>query len=61
MPGLSAVLSIAEQSLLVQQSALQVTTNNIANANTPGDTRGRFWTSSRTLLTSKARSGMATV
>lgn len=39
MPGLTAALSIATQSLLVQQSALQVATNNIANSNTPGYSR----------------------
>ena len=39
MSGLSSALSIASQSLLVQQSALQVATNNIANSNTPGYSR----------------------
>jgi flagellar hook-associated protein 1 FlgK len=39
MPGLTTSLSIATQALLVQQSALQVATNNIANANTPGYSR----------------------
>ena len=39
MPGLTAALSIATQSLMVQQEALQVATNNIANANTPGYSR----------------------
>jgi len=39
MPGLTTALSIATQSLMVQQEALQVATNNIANANTPGYSR----------------------
>ncbi len=39
MPGLTTALSIATQALMVQQEALQVATNNIANANTPGYSR----------------------
>jgi len=39
MAGLTTALSIATQSLMVQQEALQVATNNIANANTPGYSR----------------------
>ena len=39
MPGLNTALSIATQSLMAQQDALQVATNNIANANTPGYSR----------------------
>lgn len=39
MPGLTATLWIAEQALLANQGALDVTTNNIANAQTPGYTR----------------------
>jgi len=39
MPGLTDALSIATQSLMVQQEALQVTANNIANANAPGYSR----------------------
>jgi len=39
MSGLNSALSIASQSLLVQQSALQVATNNIANSDTPGYSR----------------------
>ncbi len=39
MPGLTTALLIATQSLLTQQNALQVATNNIANANTPGYSR----------------------
>jgi len=39
MAGLSTALSIATQSLMVQQDALQVATNNIANANTAGYSR----------------------
>ncbi len=39
MGGLNTSLTIATQSLLAQEAALQVTNNNIANANTPGYTR----------------------
>jgi flagellar hook-associated protein 1 FlgK len=39
MPGLDASLSIGVQSLLAQEGALQITNNNIANANTPGYSR----------------------
>jgi len=39
MSGLTSALSIATQSLMVQQDALQVATNNIANANTAGYSR----------------------
>lgn len=39
MSGLNASMQIAVQSLLVQQDALNTTTNNIANANTPGYAR----------------------
>lgn len=39
MSGLNATLSMATQSLLAQELELQVTNNNIANANTPGYTR----------------------
>jgi len=39
MPGLTDALSIATQSLMAQQEALQVATNNIANANTAGYSR----------------------
>jgi len=39
MPGLTASLWMAQQSLLTNQGALNVTTNNIANASTPGYTR----------------------
>ena len=36
MSSLFGTMSVALQSLLVQQGALEVTANNIANANTPG-------------------------
>jgi flagellar hook-associated protein 1 len=39
MGGLSASLNIALQSLLTQQDAISVTSNNIANVNTPGYSR----------------------
>jgi flagellar hook-associated protein 1 len=39
MSSISSVLSSAVQSLLADTGALQVTTNNIANANTPGYSR----------------------
>jgi len=39
MGGLIGSLQIAVQSLLAEQGALEVTTNNIANANTPGYSR----------------------
>lgn len=41
MGGLTGSLSIALQSLFTQQEALQVTSNNIANAQTPGYSRQR--------------------
>ncbi len=39
MPGLNTSLSIAVQALQAEQGALNVTTNNIANVNTPGYSR----------------------
>jgi flagellar hook-associated protein 1 FlgK len=39
MPGLNTSLSIAVQALTAEQGALNVTTNNIANVNTPGYSR----------------------
>ena len=39
MSSLFGTMSVALQSLLVQQGALEVTANNIANANTPGYSR----------------------
>lgn len=39
MPGLTSTMLMSVQSLLADQAALQVTSNNIANANTPGYTR----------------------
>ncbi len=39
MSSLNTSLSVATQSLLAQELELQVTSNNIANANTPGYTR----------------------
>jgi flagellar hook-associated protein 1 FlgK len=39
MSGLNAALNIATQALLVDQAALATTTNNIANASTPGYSR----------------------
>ena len=39
MSGLFGSLSIAVQSLLTQQAAVEVTSNNIANVNTPGYSR----------------------
>jgi len=39
MPGLNTSLSIAVQALQAEQGALSVTTNNIANVNTPGYSR----------------------
>ncbi len=39
MSGLNTSLSIAVQALDANQGALDVTTNNIANVNTPGYTR----------------------
>ena len=41
MPGLTNILSIARRALSAQQSALNVTGHNIANANTPGFSRQR--------------------
>jgi len=39
MPGLNTSLFISVQALMAEQGALNVTTNNIANVNTPGYTR----------------------
>jgi len=39
MPGLTATMWMAAQSLLADQAALDVTSNNIANASTPGYSR----------------------
>src|SRR5215212_478557 len=39
--GLTGSISIALRGLTAQQIALETTTNNIANANTPGYTRRR--------------------
>ena len=39
MGSLSASLNIATQSMLAEQGAIETTTNNIANANTPGYSR----------------------
>ena len=39
MPGLNTSLFISVQALMAEQGALNVTTNNIANINTPGYTR----------------------
>ncbi len=39
MPGLTSTMLMSVQSLLADQAALQVTSNNIANANTAGYTR----------------------
>ena len=39
MSSLFGTMSVALQSLLAQQSALEVVANNIANANTPGYSR----------------------
>src|SRR5215470_12148079 len=41
MGNLSAGLNIALRSLLTEQGALQITSNNIANVNTPGYSRQR--------------------
>ena len=42
MSGIQGVLSIASKALLVQQRAINVTGNNIANVNTPGYSRQRL-------------------
>lgn len=42
MPQLNALLNIGGNALLLQQKALTVTGNNIANVNTPGYTRQRL-------------------
>jgi flagellar hook-associated protein 1 FlgK len=47
MPSLTNSLWIAEQSLQASQGALDVTTNNISNANTPGYSRERAILSSQ--------------
>ena len=39
MTDLNQILSIGKSSLLAQQRAIQTTSHNIANANTPGYTR----------------------
>jgi flagellar hook-associated protein 1 FlgK len=41
MPDLTTALSIAVRSMLANQGALETTTNNISNANTPGYSRQR--------------------
>ena len=41
MGSLSASLNIAVQSLLSEQGAIETTSNNIANVNTPGYSRQR--------------------
>ncbi len=45
--GLSSILDIAKTALLTSQKAIQVTSHNIANANTPGYTRQRVSLSSK--------------
>lgn len=39
MSSLFGTMSVALQSMLAQQSALEVVANNVANANTPGYSR----------------------
>jgi flagellar hook-associated protein 1 FlgK len=39
MGGLSGIMFLATQALSVDEGALQVTSNNISNANTPGYSR----------------------
>src|SRR5581483_7261090 len=41
MPNLFAAMGIAVRALLAEQSAIEVTTNNVANANSPGFARQR--------------------
>lgn len=41
MPGISSVLNIMREAMMAQQKAMQVTSHNIANADTPGYTRQR--------------------
>ncbi len=41
MGGISSILNIMREAMLVQQKAMQVTSHNIANADTPGYTRQR--------------------
>ena len=36
MPGISGALNIAKWALYADQLAMEITSNNIANANTPG-------------------------
>ena len=43
MGSLNASLSIATQSMLAEQTAIETTTNNIANVNTPGYSRERVY------------------
>jgi len=41
MGGISSILNIMREAMMVQQKAMQVTSHNIANADTPGYTRQR--------------------
>ena len=59
MGTLGAILSTGQQALLAQQTALQVTGQNIANVNTPGYSRERAeFVSAPTSLTPALRSGV---
>jgi flagellar hook-associated protein 1 len=59
MGTLGAILSTGQQALLAQQTALQVTGQNIANVNTPGYSRERAeFVSTPTSLTTALRSGV---
>ncbi len=59
MGTLGAILSTGKQALLAQQTALQVTGQNIANVNTPGYSRERpEFVSTPTSITAALRSGV---
>ncbi|MGB5987409.1 MAG: flagellar hook-associated protein FlgK [Desulfobacterales bacterium] len=58
MTDLNQILSIGKSSLLAQQRAIQTTSHNIANANTPGYTRQRVNLSAASpILTAAGMSG----
>jgi flagellar hook-associated protein 1 len=53
MAGIYGALHVGKQALLTQQEALNVTSHNIANANTPGYTRQRVITETATPIETK--------
>jgi flagellar hook-associated protein 1 len=59
MPGISGVLNIAKESLIAQQSAMEVIGQNVSNVNTPGYTRQKaMFESSAPLSAGRIKIGM---